>query len=177
MFFVATRIIMIVFSLTKKSFFLTFWQHLIMNLRFIKRLITSHFGEIWFHVPSESFQSFQRSPLKSYWSYPYYLLPFRIVACTFFPTTFLEIAVFSAGHLSWSRGSPLSWDIKSVPVYSVWAQEKLVLAMNRLLEFLASLALFFLEASLFESLAEEDLQGFTQMQKAVKLTNTVARSY
>ena len=25
-----------------------------------------------------------------------------------FPTTFLEIAVFSAGHLSWSRGSPLS---------------------------------------------------------------------
>ena len=65
MFFVATRIIMIVFSLTKKSFFLTFWQHLIMNLRFIKRLITNHFGEIWFHVPSESFQSFQRSPLKS----------------------------------------------------------------------------------------------------------------
>ena len=49
--------------------------------------------------------------------------------------------------------------------------------MNRLLEFSASLALFFLEASLFESLAEEDLQGFTQMQKAVKLTNTVARSY
>ena len=36
------------------------------------------------------------------------ILPFRIVACTFFPTTFLEIAVFSAGHLSWSRGSPLS---------------------------------------------------------------------
>ena len=46
--------------------------------------------------------------------------------------------------------------------------------MNRLLEFSASLALFFLEASLFESLAEEDLQGFTQMQKAVKLTNAVA---
>ena len=51
--------------------------------------------------------------------------------------------------------------------------------MNRLLEFSASLALFFLEASLFESLAEEDLQlqGFTRMQKAVKLTNSVARSY
>ena len=62
------------------------------------------------------------------------ILPFRIVVCTFFPTTFLEIAVFSAGHLSWSRGSPLSWGINSVPVtYSVWAQEKLVLAMNRLL--------------------------------------------
>ena len=27
-----------------------------------------------------------------YWSYP--MLPFRIVACAFFPTTFLEIAVF-----------------------------------------------------------------------------------
>ena len=32
--------------------------------------------------------------------------------------------------------------------------------MNRLLEFSASLALFFLEASLFESLAEEDLRRF-----------------
>ena len=27
-----------------------------------------------------------------YWSYP--ILPFEIVACTFFPTTFLEIAVY-----------------------------------------------------------------------------------
>ena len=27
-----------------------------------------------------------------YWSYP--TLPFGIVACTFFPTTFLEIAVY-----------------------------------------------------------------------------------
>ena len=88
------------------------------------------------------------------------ILRFRIVACTFFPTTFLQLAVFSAGHLSWSPGSPLSWDIKSVPVYSVKAQEKLVLAMNRLLEFSASLTLFFLEASLFESLAEEDLREF-----------------
>ena len=47
-----------------------------------------------------------------------------------------------------------------MPVYSVKAQEKLVLAMNRLLEFSASLTLFFLEASLFESLAEEDLREF-----------------
>ena len=37
MFFVAARIITIVFSLTKKSFFLTFWQDL--NLPFIKSLI------------------------------------------------------------------------------------------------------------------------------------------
>ena len=35
--FVATRIITIVFSLTKQPFFLTFWQDL--NLRFIKSLI------------------------------------------------------------------------------------------------------------------------------------------
>ena len=28
-----------------------------------------------------------------YWSYP--ILPFGVVACTFFPTTFLEIAVYS----------------------------------------------------------------------------------
>ena len=64
-----------------------------------------------------------------------------------------------------------------MPVYSVKAQEKLVLAMNRLLEFSASLTLFFLEASLFESLAEEDLREFRVNAKAVKLTNTVARSY
>ena len=36
-FVVATRIITIVFSLTKKPFFLTFWQDL--NLRFIESLI------------------------------------------------------------------------------------------------------------------------------------------
>ena len=33
-----------------------------------------------------------------YWSYP--ILPFGIVACTFFPTTFLEIAVFKFQTLS-----------------------------------------------------------------------------
>ena len=96
------------------------------------------------------------------------ILPFRIVACTFFPTTFLEIAVFSAGHLSWSRGSPLSWDIKSVPVYSVKAQEKLVLAMNRLLEFSASLVLFCLETSLFESLATW-IQGKCKRQLSLQI--------
>ena len=39
---------MIVFSLTKKSFFLTFWQDL--NLRFIKSLITSHFWRFDFMI-------------------------------------------------------------------------------------------------------------------------------
>ena len=32
----------------------------------------------------------------AYCSYP--ILPFRIIACTFFPTTFLEIAVYYVGH-------------------------------------------------------------------------------
>ena len=33
-----------------------------------------------------------------YWSYP--ILPFGIVACTFFPTTFLEIAVNKSTHVT-----------------------------------------------------------------------------
>ena len=31
-----------------------------------------------------------------YWTYP--ILPFGIVACTFFPTTFLKIAVYSSTY-------------------------------------------------------------------------------
>ena len=31
-----------------------------------------------------------------YWSYP--ILPFGIVVCTFFPTTFLEIAVYTCKY-------------------------------------------------------------------------------
>ena len=34
-----------------------------------------------------------------YWSYP--ILPFGIVACTFFPTTFLEIAVYTSNDLTY----------------------------------------------------------------------------
>ena len=36
----------------------------------------------------------------AYWSYP--ILPFGIVACTFFPTTFLEIAVHQLMQFHWS---------------------------------------------------------------------------
>ena len=42
-----------------------------------------------------------QSPGTVYWSYP--ILPFGIVACTFFSTTFLEITVYNNYSLKWRR--------------------------------------------------------------------------
>jgi len=44
------------------------------------------------------FDSYSRQEQLVYWSYP--ILPFGIVACTFFPTTFLEIAVYGKAILT-----------------------------------------------------------------------------
>ena len=45
-----------------------------------------------------------------YWSYP--ILPFGIVACTYFPTTFLKIAVYKTDHSGpLSKTSMITWSL------------------------------------------------------------------
>ena len=64
------------------------------------------------------------------WSYP--ILPFGIVACTFFPTTFLEIAVYQSTHnvIVWNKMN-LNFNFPVKPVFGVITKLEAILTQSR----------------------------------------------
>ena len=68
-----------------------------------------------------------------YWTYP--ILPFGMVACSFFPTTFLEIAVYT--QITWQlvkncwigKVTNLKWDLSAITPYDFLEQSRFQLSL------------------------------------------------